>query len=207
MDMARMLKVNPHVPHTRLIDMAAESLAGGGLISYPTDTAYGIGSSLVSKRGIERIYMLKPHKKKKPLTFLCSDLKDISRYAHVSDEAYRIMKRLTPGPFTFILHATREVPKLVMTPRKTVGIRVPDNTICQALIRTNGNPIISTTAMTQSREYIDDPDEIMKSLGHALDYVIDGGRLTYALSTVLDLTDGAAPVIIRQGRGVLPSNL
>ena len=152
--MAGMLKINPHVPNTRLIDMAVESLAEGGLIAYPTDTAYGIGSSLFSKKGIKRIYMLKPHKKEKPLTFLCADLKDISRYAHVSDEAYRIMKRLTPGPFTFILNATREAPKLMMTNRKTVGIRVPDNRVCQALIAGLGNPIISTTAMTQSREYL-----------------------------------------------------
>lgn len=205
--MAGLLKVNFYIPNVRLIGMAVEALSGGGLIAYPTDTAYGLGTDLHSKKGIEKIYMLKPHKKKKPLTFLCSDLKDISRYAHVSDEAYRVMKRLTPGPFTFVLHATKEVPKLVMTPRKTVGIRVPDNTICQALISGLGRPIISTTAQSQNREYIDDPDQIMRSLGHALDYVIDGGQLPYALSTVIDLTDGAAPTVIRQGKGVVPSNL
>ncbi|MFA6449799.1 MAG: L-threonylcarbamoyladenylate synthase [bacterium] len=200
-ELARLLKTHAEHPDIRLIRKAAEALKGDKLIAYPTDTVYGLGASLFSKKAIEKIYMLKPHKKKKPLTFVCADLKDISRYAQVSDAAYRIMKKLAPGPYTFILNATREVPRLMMTPRKTVGIRVPDNEVCQAIIAEIGNPIISTTAMSQDREYLDDPDDIMDSLGHALEYVIDIGRLPYELSTVIDLTDCDTPVIIRQGKG------
>ncbi len=199
--MAVILDINQKVPDARLIRKAVNALNNDKLIAYPTDTVYGLGASLFSKKAIEKIYMLKPHKKKKPLTFVCSDLKDISRYAVVSDEAYRIMKKLAPGPFTFILNATREVPRLVMTQRKTVGIRIPDNNICQAIIGELGHPIISTTAMSQDREYIDDPDLIMEQLGHALEYVIDGGTLPYELSTVIDLTDDDNLKIIREGKG------
>jgi tRNA threonylcarbamoyl adenosine modification protein (Sua5/YciO/YrdC/YwlC family) len=201
--LASLLKTNSDHPNIRLIRKAVEALNGDKLIAYPTDTVYGLGASLFSKKAIEKIYMLKPHKKKKPLTFVCADLKDISRYAQVSDEAYRIMRKLAPGPFTFILNATREVPRLVMTPRKTVGIRIPNDTVCQAIIAELGNPIISTSAMSQDREYLDDPDDILESLGHALEYVIDVGRLPYELSTVVDLTDNDSPVIVRQGKGDL----
>jgi tRNA threonylcarbamoyl adenosine modification protein (Sua5/YciO/YrdC/YwlC family) len=197
--MAVLLNINPKIPDARLIGKAAAALNGDKLIAYPTDTVYGLGASLLSKKGIEKIYKLKPHKKKKPLTFVCAGLKDISRYAIVSDEAYRIMKKLTPGPFTFILSATREAPRLVMTHRKTVGIRIPDNAVCQAIISVLGHPIISTSAMSQDREYIDDPEVILEQLGHALEYVIDGGKLPYELSTVIDLTGN--PVVLREGKG------
>ncbi|HOO55873.1 MAG TPA: L-threonylcarbamoyladenylate synthase [bacterium] len=199
--MARILKINQEYPQGRLIGQAVEALNNNHLIAYPTDTTYGLGASLFSKKAIERIYLLKPHKKTKPLTFLCADLSDISNYAYVPDDAYRIMKKLTPGPFTFILNATKEVPKLVMTKRKTVGIRVPGDNICQALIRELGNPIISTTAVNQNREYFDDPDLIKDSLGHALEYVIDGGIRPYDQSTVIDFSGGDEPVVIREGKG------
>jgi len=198
--LAQLLNINTVHPDVRLIRKAVAALRDDKMIAYPTDTVYGLGASLFSKKAIEKIYMLKPHKKKKPLTFVCADLKDISRYAHVSDEAFRIMKKLAPGPYTFILSATREVPRLVMTPRKTVGVRIPDNSVCQAIIAELGNPIISTSAMSQDREYIDDPETILDNLGHALEYVIDGGPLPYEPSTVLDLS-GAAPVIVREGKG------
>ncbi|HOC94003.1 MAG TPA: L-threonylcarbamoyladenylate synthase [bacterium] len=199
--MARIIELSPDHPQPRLVSFAVSALRDDGLVAYPTDTTYGIGASLMSKKAIERIYTLKPHKKKKPLTFLCSDLKDISRYALVPDGAYRIMRKLTPGPFTFILQATREVPRLVMTPRKTVGIRVPDNVVSQAIISELGNPIIGTTAMNSGREYMDDPSDINDSIGHALDFVIDAGIIPYELSTIIDFTQGDEPVIIREGKG------
>lgn len=195
------LRVNLEYPQKRHIDRMVEALKDDGLIIYPTDTTYGLGGSLFSKKAIEKIYMLKPHKKKKPLTFLCSDLKDISRYAHVPDLAYRVMKRLIPGPYTFILEATREVPKLVMTNRKTVGIRVPDNNICLQLVEGLGNPIISTTAVSAQKEYFDDPYDLRDRLGHAVDYIVDGGLLAFDPSTVIDLTDPDGVKIIREGKG------
>ena len=196
----QILKINPEYPQKRLIEKVAETLAGGGLIAYPTDTTYGIGADLFNKKAVEKIYRLKPHKKKKMLAFICHDLKDISRYAHVSDPAYRQMKRHLPGPYTFVLSATREVPKLVMTKRKTVGIRVPDNAICLDIIGTLGNPIISTSATRSENDIFDDPEEILDVMGHALDYVIDGGILPVEPSSVVDLT-GAEPEVIRAGKG------
>jgi len=194
------LRIDPRYPQKRQIHQVVESLRASGVIVYPTDTTYGLGADLLNKKGVDRIYMLKPHKKKKSLSFICSDLKEVSRYARVPDEAYRIMRRLLPGPFTFILEATSEVPKLVMTKRKTVGIRVPDNLICQEILRELGNPIISTSATTQGREYKDDPDEIRANIGHAVDIVIDAGILPFEPSTIVDFT-GDEPVLVRQGRG------
>jgi len=202
--MAVVLKANPVHPQKRHIEHVVDSLRNAGMIVYPTDTTYGLGADLFSKKGIDRIYRIKPQKKKKPLSFICADLKDISRYAHVSDSAYRIMKRLLPGPYTFVLPATREVPRLVMTKRKTVGIRVPDNNICLEIVRALGNPVISTSA-TSDQKYFDDPDIIEDKLGHAVDYILDGGIIPFEPSTVIDFTDGDEPVLLREGKGDLSS--
>lgn len=199
--MSVLLKVNNSYPQKRHIGRVVDSLRKSGIIIYPTDTTYGLGADLFDKKGIDRIYRMKPQKKKTGLSFICSDLKDISRYAHVSDAAYRVMKELLPGPYTFILYATKEVPKLVMTKRKTVGIRVPENNICRALIEELGNPIISTTAVTSDDTYYDDPDDINDKLGHAVDYVIDGGVIPRKPSTVIDFSGGDEAVILREGKG------
>lgn len=196
----QILKINPQYPQKRLIDKVVDSLRNGGLIAYPTDTTYGIGADLFNKKAVDKIYRLKPHKKNKMLAFICADLKDISRYAFVSDEAYRAMKKHLPGPYTFVLPAAREVPSLVMTKRKTVGIRVPDNDIAQAIVRELGNPIITTSTTRRENDIFDDPLEIRDSLGHALDYVIDGGLLPVEPSTVIDLS-GLEPEVIREGKG------
>ena len=198
---APVLNINPIFPQQRLIAKAVESLRRGGLIAYPTDTAYGIGADLFNKKAIERIYMLKPQKKKKMMAFICNGLKDISHYAIISDQAYRLMKKHIPGPYTFVLHATREVPKLVMTPRNTVGIRVPDNAICQAIVSELGNPIITTSATFPGNDdVVSDPGDIRDKLGHALDYIIDCGPLPIELSTIVDLS-GPEPEILRRGKG------
>ncbi len=132
--------INSQNPQTRLIRRAVEILKSGGIIIYPTDTVYGMGCDLFNKRGIERIYEIQRRNRKQPLSFICSDLKDISRYARVSDEAYKIMKRLLPGPYTFILEASRIVPKIILPKRQTTGIRIPDNRICHALVAEMGSP-------------------------------------------------------------------
>lgn len=196
----QILKINPLYPQKRLVSKVVDSLRGGGLIAYPTDTTYGIGADLFNKKAVDRIYQLKPHKKLKMLAFICADLKDISRYAFVSDEAYRAMKKHLPGPYTFVLPASREVPKLVLTKRKTVGIRVPDNIIAQTIVSELGNPIITTSATRHENDIFDDPLEIHKIMGHALDYVIDGGIMPVEPSTVIDLS-GVEPELIRKGKG------
>ena len=138
--------INPDNPQQRLVNRVAEVLEGGGLIAYPTDTFYGIGCDLYNKKGIQLIYRLKNRPLKKPFSFVCDSLKNLSKYALVSNYAYKTMKRFLPGPYTFVLKGTRLVPKIMLTKRKTVGIRVPDNNICLSIARTFGRPIISTSA-------------------------------------------------------------
>ena len=189
-----MLSINADNPQQRLINRVCEVLEDGGLIVYPTDTFYGIGCNLFNKRGIQLIYRLKNRPLKKPFSFLCDSLKEVSRYALVSNYAYKTMKRLLPGPYTFILEGTRLVPKIMLTRRKTVGIRVPDNKICLDIIRTFGRPIISTSAV------FDDPQSIEEAYGSFLDVIIDGGVLYQSPSSVVSLIDDI-PEVIREGKG------
>ena len=189
-----MLSINADNPQQRLINRVCAVLEEGGLIVYPTDTFYGIGCNLFNKRGIQLIYRLKNRPLKKPFSFLCDSLKEVSRYALVSNYAYKTMKRLLPGPYTFILEGTRLVPKIMLTRRKTVGIRVPDNKICLDIIRTFGRPIISTSAV------FDDPQSIKEAYGSFLDVIIDGGVLYQSPSSVVSLIDDI-PEVIREGKG------
>ncbi|MDY6972463.1 MAG: L-threonylcarbamoyladenylate synthase [Thermodesulfobacteriota bacterium] len=188
------LTINPVNPQQRLIDHVSGVLERGGLIAYPTDTFYGIGCDLYNKRGIQLIYNLKNRPLKKPFSIICDGLKDISRYAIVSNYAYKTMKRLLPGPYTFILEGTRLVPKIMLTKRKSVGIRVPDNNICQGIVQTFGRPIISTSAG------YDDPQSIREFYGSYLDIIIDGGVLYPSPSSVVSLI-GNIPEVIREGKG------
>ena len=189
-----MLSINADNPQQRLINRVCAVLEEGGLIVYPTDTFYGIGCNLFNKRGIQLIYRLKNRPLKKPFSFLCDSLKEVSRYALVSNYAYKTMRRLLPGPYTFILEGTRLVPKIMLTKRKTVGIRVPDNKICLDIIRTFGRPIISTSAV------FDDPQSIQEAYGSFLDVIIDGGVLYQSPSSVVSLIDDI-PEVIREGKG------
>ncbi len=193
-----MLSINADNPQQRLINRVCSVLEEGGLIVYPTDTFYGIGCNLFNKRGIQLIYRLKNRPLKKPFSFLCDSLKEVSRYALVSNYAYKTMKRLLPGPYTFIMEGTRLVPKIMLTKRKTVGIRVPDNKICLAIIRTFGRPIISTSAV------FDDPQSIKEAYGSFLDVIIDGGVLYQSPSSVVSLIDDI-PEVIREGKGDVSS--
>jgi len=194
-----LFSINAQNPQIRLIKKAAEILDGGGLVIYPTDTVYGLGCDLFNKKGIDRIYEIKRNKKNKPLSFVCADLKEISRYARLSDFAYKTMKRCLPGPYTFILEATRLVPKAILPKRLTTGIRVPDNLICLSLVAELGRPIISTSVEPET-DFPGDPREMERLLGHCVDLVIDGGIIPPHESTVISLIDDQIE-IIREGQG------
>jgi len=195
-----LISVNPQNPQQRLINRVSEALDKGGLIAYPTDTFYGIGCDLLNKKGIQLIHKLKNRSLKKPFSIICDSLKEISRYAQVSNYAYKNMKRCLPGPYTFILEGTKLVPKIMLTKRKTVGIRVPDNQICMAIVRTLGRPIISTSAG------LDDSYSIQEAYASYLAIVIDGGVLFPNPSSVISLI-GDVPEIIRKGKGDVSSFL
>lgn len=194
------LSINPQHPEPRKIRKVVSILQQGGVIGYPTDTIYGIGCSIYQKAAIQRIYEIKRKDRHKPLSFICSDLKDISQYAQVSNYAYKTMKKLLPGPYTFILEATKLVPKMMLTKRKTVGIRVPDNPICLALVRELGHPIITTSVSRPDESLYNDPREIHDNLKGRLDLVIDGGVMVAEHSTIVDLTK-EIPEILRVGKG------
>jgi len=197
-----LLEVNPENPQPRLIAQVVDCLKKGGVIAYPTDTTYGIGCSIFSKRGLDRIYQAKQRDRRKPFSFICSDLSEVSRYARLTNQAFKLMKRHLPGPYTFVLEASREVPDLLTTRQKTVGIRIPANPICLAIVRELGVPIVTTSANLSGDDPVGDPLEIHRLFGHALDLVIDGGLLTTDVSSVISLT-GDQPELLREGSGDL----
>jgi len=196
------IKIHTENPEPRHIANAAQTLRAGGVIIYPTDTVYGIGCSIEDKNAIEKIHLIKRQRADKPFSFVCSDLKHISEYAHVSNPAFKIMKRLIPGPYTFILPAAKmkHLPKILVSKRKTVGIRVPDSTITLAIVRELGHPILSTSVTTESAELLNDPESIIAKFRNSVDMIITGGVLTSEPSTVVDLTN-EEPEIVREGAG------
>ncbi len=195
-----LLEINPANPQQRKIDQVVELLNRGGVIAYPTDTIYGIGCDIKNKKAIARVHQIKQRPKHKPFSFICSGLKNISHYAMVSNYAYKTMKRLLPGPYTFILDGSNQVPKMMLTKRKTAGIRVPDNPICQALINTLGHPIISTSATTSEGDVFNEPWLIEQHFGKQVDLIIDGGPVPGEPSSVISLI-GDEPDVIREGMG------
>jgi tRNA threonylcarbamoyl adenosine modification protein (Sua5/YciO/YrdC/YwlC family) len=196
------MNVHPENPQKRHIQHAVETLRRGGVIIYPTDTVYGIGCSIYNTDAIQRIYQIKGEDTSKPYSFICSDLSHISEYAKVSNPAFRLMKHLVPGPFTFLLPASRlkQLPKSIMSKRKTVGIRVPNNKICQSLIQELGHPILNASVTDANGEIINDPEHIKHEYEKHVDCILAGGRSILELSTVLDLTD-EQPVVVREGAG------
>jgi tRNA threonylcarbamoyl adenosine modification protein (Sua5/YciO/YrdC/YwlC family) len=185
-----LLQINPHNPQPRLISQVAELLRNGGVVAYPTDTTYGIGCSIFSKRGLERIYQLKQREKKKPFSFICTDLSEVAHYAKVSNYAFKILKRYLPGPYT----------DLLTTKQKTVGIRIPANSICMAIVRELGHPIVTTSANISGEDPIGDPFMVELELGKQLDMVIDGGVLSPDVSSVISLI-GDVTEVLRKGVG------
>ena len=195
------LEINPQHPEPRKIKQVVEVLANGGIIAYPTDTYYGIGCDLFNKASIEKIYQLKRRSHVEPFSFICSDLKNISEYAQVTNYAYKTMKRLLPGPYTFVLEGSRLVPKIMLTKRQTLGIRVPNNAICLAIVQDLGHPVITTSATNpETKGILATPQEIKETLGHAIDLIIDGGAVPGKPSSVISLI-GDTPEIIREGSG------
>ena len=195
-----LIEINTKNPQQRLITKVVEVIKRGGIIAYPTDTYYGIGCDIMNKKAIEKIYLLKQRHKIKPFSFLCSDLKNISHYAKVSNYAYKTMKRLLPGPYTFVLEGSKLVPKIMLTKRKTAGIRVPDNSICLELVNTLGNPIISTSASMPDGTIFYDPSMIHDYFQSRIDIVIDGGPVPGYPSSIISLINDV-PEVIREGRG------
>ncbi|MGL5938986.1 MAG: L-threonylcarbamoyladenylate synthase [Waterburya sp.] len=205
--MAVLYELHPDNPQPRTIEQIVAALQKGSVMLYPTDTVYAIGCDLNVKSAVEKVRRIKQMSNDKPLTFLCSSLSNISQYATVSDRAYRIMKHLIPGPYTFLLPATKQVPKLVMSPkRKTTGIRVPDNVLCQELLTRLGNPVVSTSAHIANDEGEYPTMNVEKtllfdSLENQVDIIIDNGiDPGFKVSTILDFT-ADEPEVVRQGLG------
>ncbi|ADH86237.1 L-threonylcarbamoyladenylate synthase [Desulfurivibrio alkaliphilus] len=200
-----LLQINPDNPQPRLIKQVVEALRQGAVICYPTDTVYGIGCDIFNQKAVKRIYQLKQRPLARPFSFICADLKDVSTYAHVSNTGYRVLRKSLPGPYTFVLPATKLVPKIMMTKQKTVGIRMPDHRICMELVTGLGNPILTTSAAP------DDPDarqlihayEVEERYGKQVDLIIDSGPLAHSSpSTVVSLEDDDLQVL-RPGKGSL----
>ncbi|MGB9497382.1 MAG: L-threonylcarbamoyladenylate synthase [Dissulfuribacterales bacterium] len=195
-----LLEIDPKRPSPRQINMVAEILRRGEIIVYPTDTCYGIGADIFNKKAIGRIYQIKGLHKSTPFSFVCANLRDISRYAFVTDYAYRILKRFLPGPYTFILEGSREVPKMMLTKRRTVGIRIPDHPVCKAIADALGNPLISTSAGIGNEPVWSDPKEINEVLGKRLAVVIDCGIIPAVPSSVISLVNDET-LVLRKGKG------
>jgi tRNA threonylcarbamoyl adenosine modification protein (Sua5/YciO/YrdC/YwlC family) len=194
-----LLPINAQNPEPRKISRAVEILENGGVIGYPTDTVYGLGCDLMNKHAIDRLRQVKGLGARKELAFICPDLSDIARYAIVDNATYRILKHFLPGPYCFVLQATREVPKMVQTKQKTVGIRVPDHPVTLALVRALGRPLVSTTAKRPGEEALCDPWEIQEAFP-GLDLVLGVDACGLMPATVVDLSAGNVRVL-REGAG------
>jgi len=195
-----LLHINQENPQGRHISRVVEVLKQGGVIAYPTDTTYGIGCDIFNKHGVKKIYQIKQRDVRKPFSFICADLSDAANYARVSNFAFKIMKRHLPGPYTFVLDATRIVPDSLMTKQKTVGIRIPNDQIALDIVRELGHPLVTTSANLSGESPLHDPSEIDAAMGRMLDIVIDGGIRYGDPSTVISLIDDQIEVL-REGCG------
>ncbi|MBV6420704.1 MAG: putative protein YciO [Ignavibacteriaceae bacterium] len=193
-------ELHPVNPELRFINKAINTLKDGGVIIYPTDTVYGIGCDIFNKHALDRVMEMKSNPDIKLLSFICPNLKDIAKYARVSDYAYKTMKKLLPGPYTFILPAAKNVPKKLWSKRKTVGIRIPDHSVTLKIVQGLGNPIISTSTTTRKGELLVDPLEIKSVFDFQVDLMLASGNLIGKPSSVIDL-NGDEPVIVREGAG------
>lgn len=200
--MSQFFSVHPTHPQQRLLIRAAEIVAAGGLVVYPTDTTYALGCHLGDKQARERIRRLRRLDDRHHFTLTCRDLSEIATYARVNDANYRILKHCTPGPFTFLLPATREVPKRLVHPkRRTIGLRIPDHPIALGLLEALGEPMMTTTMQLPDDPFpLSDPEDIRERIGNAVDVIVDGGACGLEPTTVVDLT-GDVPEVIRPGLG------
>ncbi len=194
------LQINPTHPQPRHVSRVVEILRSDGVIVYPTDTVYGLGCDIHSKKALDRVRRIKKMDNKRHLSFVFADLKAIAEYAQVDDPSYKILRRYLPGPYTFVLRATRLVPRIVLTKRQEVGIRIPDNKICQALLAELGHPILSSSVRMPDDQLLDDPKEIDKIYKGQVDLVIDGGVFMPQPSSIISLLD-ETPKVMREGKG------
>lgn len=200
--MSQYFEIHTENPQKRLIQQAVDIINRGGVVIYPTDSSYAIGCHLGDKKAMDKIRMIRQLDKNHNFTLVCRDLSEISQYAIVDNINYRLMKTLTPGPYTFILKASREVPKRLMNPkRKTIGMRVPNNPVCEALLEELNQPLMSSTLILPGEEFpMTDPYQIRLALENRVDLIIDGGFCGQDATTVVNLMDGT-PEIMRQGLG------
>ena len=198
--------MNLPTPSQRVIDQALAALQRGGIIAFPTDTGYALGCDLYNKKSIDRIHLIKQRDSKKPLSFICADLKELSQFAVVSNKAYRNMRRLLPGPYTFVLPATKMVPKLLVSRRSSVGIRIPNHPIPLAIVQALRHPLITTSAATIDGIPLETAQDIEKALGKNLALILDCGTVHSEPSTVIDFCT-PEPVIVRKGKGAIDSFL
>ena len=200
--MSQFFAIHPETPQARLIQQAVSIIQGGGVVVYPTDSAYALGCQLGDKKAMERIRRIRSLQENHNFTLVCRDLSELGTYAHVDNTTYRLLRHATPGPYTFVLEATREVPRRLIQPkRKTIGLRVPDHPIPQALLHTLNEPLMSATLIMPGDDYpMTDPYDIRDSLEHEVDLVIDGGFCGLEATSVIDLT-GPTPAVLRAGVG------
>jgi tRNA threonylcarbamoyl adenosine modification protein (Sua5/YciO/YrdC/YwlC family) len=187
-------------PQPRQLGRIVDIMRNGGVVIYPTDTVYGLGCDMMQKRAVEAIYGIKGKNKRHPLSFICSDLKDLSQFAIVGHNAYRIMKRILPGPYTVILQASPKVPRVMLSQSSTVGIRVPEHAVTRMLVELLGQPIVTTSVPTPPNVQYNDPEEMCRRLAGQVEAVIDSGIIYPEPSTILDLS-GDVPRLLRQGKG------
>jgi tRNA threonylcarbamoyl adenosine modification protein (Sua5/YciO/YrdC/YwlC family) len=200
--MALLLSIHPVSPQPRLVRQAIAAIREGSVVAYPTDSCYALGCLIGDKDAMERIRRIRHAGKDHNFTLVCRDLSEIAKYARVDNRQYRTLRAFTPGPYTFLLEATREVPKRLQNPkRRTIGIRVPDNPVVRMLLAELGEPIMSSTLLLPGEEApMTDPQEIKARLEHAVDLVIDGGHCGFEPSSVVDLS-GEVPTVVRRGKG------
>lgn len=198
------LEVHLPTPASRVIDQAVAALQRGGIIVFPTDTGYAIGCDLFNKKSIDRICLIKRRDEKKPFSFICADLKELSMFAIVSNKAYRNMRRMLPGPYTFVLPATKMVPKLLVSGRSSVGIRIPNHAVPLAIVNGLRHPIIATSCTNPEGMPLTSAAEIKTHLGKMVDLILDGGVIPSEPSSVIDFTH-SEPIIVREGKGNLKS--
>lgn len=203
--MSQFFEIHPDNPQKRLIGQSVSIIRDGGVVVYPTDSCYALGCHVGDKQAMERIARIRKTDAKHNFTLVCRDLSDIATYAHVDNSTYRTLKSLTPAPYTFILKATSEVPRRLQNPkRKTIGIRIPDNAICRALLGELGEPLMSSTLIMPGNDLPEtDPEEIRELLEKHVDLIIDGGNCGFEPTTVLAIDDNGTIEVTRRGRGDL----